>query len=131
MYINQSRRGLVKGPLVGSAGAVLDHHLARLAGVHPIPITRFWYFGTQPLENLSAAVKPPIKKRFLGNPTLGKSLVRENIVMGTGSRTSGSGARIVPERRFEFSRVYSCIYTHIHTYTYIYIYMYMYIPRGP
>ena len=41
-------------------------------------------FRTVPLENLSAAVKLDIKKRFLGNPTLGKDLVRENIVMGTG-----------------------------------------------
>ena len=52
--------------------------------VHPIPITRFRSFRTQPLDNLSAAVKLPIKQRFLGNPTLGTDLVRENIVMGTG-----------------------------------------------
>ena len=52
--------------------------------LHPIPITRFRYVRTQPLESFSAAVKLPIKKRFLGNPTLGKSIVRENIVMGTG-----------------------------------------------
>ena len=29
-------------------------------------------FGPNPWENLSAAVKLPIKKRFLGNPTLGR-----------------------------------------------------------
>ena len=52
--------------------------------LHPIPITRFRCFRTQPLESLSATVKLPIKKRFLGNPTLGTSTVRENVVMGTG-----------------------------------------------
>ena len=52
--------------------------------LHPIPITRFRSFRTQPLGNLSAAVKLPIRQRFLGNPTLGKSLVRERNVMGTG-----------------------------------------------
>ena len=41
-------------------------------------------FRTQPLKSLSAAVKLPINKRFLGKPTLGKSIVREIIVMGTG-----------------------------------------------
>ena len=37
-------------------------------------IQDFASFRTQPLENLSAAVKLPIKNRFLGNPTLGESL---------------------------------------------------------
>ena len=43
-------------------------------------------FRTQPLENMRAAVKLPIKQqRFPGSPTLGKSiLVGKNIVMGTG-----------------------------------------------
>ena len=51
--------------------------------IHPISITRFRSFQTQPLESLIAAVKLPIKKRFLGNPTLATSIMRENIVMGT------------------------------------------------
>ena len=42
--------------------------------VHPVRNPRFASFRTQPLENLSAAVKLPIKKRFLGNPTLGTNL---------------------------------------------------------
>ena len=53
--------------------------------IHPIPITRFRSFRTQPLDNhLNAAVKVPIKQRFLGKPTHGTNLVRETIVMGTG-----------------------------------------------
>ena len=40
----------------------------RSAPVHPIPITRFRSFRTQPLENLSAAVKLPIKKKVSGQP---------------------------------------------------------------
>ena len=66
--------------LVAGFGFGFQRHLDNL---HPIPITTFRSFQTQPLENLSAAVKLPIKQRFLDNPTLGKSLVRENIVMGT------------------------------------------------
>ena len=52
--------------------------LARCRGscdavVHPIPITRFRFFRTQPLENLSAAVKLPIKKGFRATQPLEKS----------------------------------------------------------
>ena len=57
---------------------------AVLSCLHPIPITTFRSFRTQPLENLSAAVKLPIKNMCLGNPPLGTNIVRENIVMGTG-----------------------------------------------
>ena len=42
--------------------------------LHPVRNPRFASFRTQPLENLSAAVKLPVKKRFLGNPTLGTNL---------------------------------------------------------
>ena len=80
--------------LAGSCRSCLDREVLKgmfpwrtkhpLSYVHPIPITRFSFVRTQHLENLSAAVKLPIKKRFLANPTLGTSLVRENIVMGTG-----------------------------------------------
>ena len=42
--------------------------------VHPVRNPRLAPFRTQPLENLSAAVKLPIKRRFLGNPTLGTNL---------------------------------------------------------
>ena len=52
--------------------------------VHPIPITRFWYFRTQPLENLSTAVKLPIKKKVSGQPNPWKKSHEENCVMGTG-----------------------------------------------
>ena len=43
----------------------------KIKTLHPIPITIFRYFRTQPVDSLSAAVKLPIKKRYLGNPTLG------------------------------------------------------------
>ena len=36
--------------------------------LHPIPITRFRLSGTQPLEDLSAAVKLPINKKVSGQP---------------------------------------------------------------
>ena len=59
------------------------------AGGDPLPLRpvrdpRFASFRTQPLENLSAAVKPPIKKRFLGNPTLGTNLGSRILAMRTG-----------------------------------------------
>ena len=44
---------------------------------------------TQPLENLSAAVKLPIKKRFLGNPTLGTNLGQRILAMPTWCIPSG------------------------------------------
>ena len=66
--------------------------------LHPIPITRFRYFRTQPLESLSAAVKLPINKRFLGNQTLG-SLVRESLVMGTGCRAGQRMDRVARSRK--------------------------------
>ena len=42
--------------------------------IHPIPITRFRYFQTQPLENLSAAVKLPFKQSFWATQPLEKVL---------------------------------------------------------
>ena len=42
--------------------------------VHPIPIIRFRLFRTQPLENLSAAVKLPQKKSFWATQPLAKIL---------------------------------------------------------
>ena len=41
--------------------------------LHPIPITRFRSFRTQPLENLRAAVKLPIKKSVWATQHLDKS----------------------------------------------------------
>ena len=80
---------------------LIHHHVpsARIA-VHPIPITRFRSFRTQPLEHLSAAVKLPIKKRFLGNPTLGNNLVRENLVMGSGCTSYGRANDVSPSQQF-------------------------------
>ena len=52
--------------------------------IHPVRNPRFVSFRTQPLENLSAAVKLPIKKRFLGNPTLGTNLGQRILAMRTG-----------------------------------------------
>ena len=51
-------------------------------------------------ENLSAAVKLPINKRFLGNPTLWKSLVRENLVIGTGCTRASVRVRVCVSRRW-------------------------------
>ena len=51
----------------GNAGVALVQALA----LYPIPITRFRSFRIQPLENLSATVKLPIKQKgCLGNQTL-------------------------------------------------------------
>ena len=47
---------------------------AAVEAIHPIRNPRFVSFRTQPLENLSATVKLPIGKRFLGNPILGTNL---------------------------------------------------------
>ena len=54
------------------------------ASLHPVRNPRFASFRTQPLENLSAAVKLPIKKRFLGNPTLGTNLGSRILATRTG-----------------------------------------------
>ena len=118
--------------------------------VHLIPITRF-RFLRPPLENLSAAVKLPVKKRLLGNPTLGKSLARENTVMGTGcmlpriaASAPSSSRRPRPAaaaRRaarsaapiYMYAYMCICIYIYIYVYRYIniyreiYIYIYIYI----
>ena len=51
--------------------------------VHPVRNPRFASFRTQPLENLRAAVKLPIKQRFLGNPTLGTNLGQRILAMRT------------------------------------------------
>ena len=56
----------------------------RPISLHPVRDPRFASFWTQPLENLSAAVKLPIKKRFLGNPTLGTNLGQRILAMRTG-----------------------------------------------
>ena len=53
-------------------------------GLRPVRNPRFASFRTQPLESLSAAVKLPINKRLLGNPTLGENLVMWNLAMRTG-----------------------------------------------
>ena len=52
--------------------------------LHPVRNPRFASFRTQPLENLSAAVKLPIKYIFLGNPTLGTNLGQRILAMRTG-----------------------------------------------
>ena len=61
--------------------------------VHPVRNPRFASFRTQPLENLSAAVKLPIKTRFLGNPTLGTNRGSRILAMRTGCITFSDGSR--------------------------------------
>ena len=56
------------------------------ATLHPVHNPRFASFRTQPLEHLSAAVKLPINKRFLGNPTLGTNLGQRILAMRTGCK---------------------------------------------
>ena len=68
--------------IYGEFGAVSGPRGPRLA-VSPIRVTRFSSLWTQPLENLSAAVKLPIPKRFLGNPTLGTNLGQRILAMRT------------------------------------------------
>ena len=46
-------------------------HTWCVSSLHPVRHPRFGSFRTHSSENLSAAVKLPIKKRSLGNPTLG------------------------------------------------------------
>ena len=57
----------------------LDPHI-----LHPVRNPRFASFRTQPLDNLSAVVKLPIKQRFLGNPTPGTNLGQRILAMRTG-----------------------------------------------
>ena len=52
--------------------------------MHPVRNPRFVFFRTRPLENLSHAVKLPINKRFLGNPTLEQILDSEILLCELG-----------------------------------------------
>ena len=52
--------------------------------VHPVRNPRFGSFRTQPLENLSAAVKLPIKNGFWATQPLDKTLVAEILVCELG-----------------------------------------------
>ena len=61
---------------------------AKALSLHPVRNPRFVSFRTQPLENLSAAVKLPINRRFLGNPTLGTNLGSRILAMRTGCTCS-------------------------------------------
>ena len=49
--------------------------------VHPVSVTRFPSFRTQPLENLSI---DSVTKGFLSNPAPGENLESGNLVMETG-----------------------------------------------
>ena len=51
--------------------------------VHPVSITRFPPFRTQPLENLSV---DSVKNGFLSNPAPGENLESGNLVMETECR---------------------------------------------
>ena len=61
--------------------------------LHPVRNPKLASFRTQPLENLSAAVKLPINKRFLGNPTLGQNLGWRILAMRTGCTIEGNPLR--------------------------------------
>ena len=54
-----------------------------LYDIHPVSVTRFLSFRTQPLENLSHYLRT---NGFLSNPAPGESLVSGNLVMETGCR---------------------------------------------
>ena len=71
--------------------------------LHPIPVTRFRSFRTQPLANLSAAVKLPIKIQTFSDPTLGTNLVRENLVMVTWCTTLNRRRGAPPARGSMFA----------------------------
>ena len=66
--------------------------------LHPVRNPRFAYFRTQPLENLSAAVKLPIRKRSLGNPTLGTHLGQRILAMRAGCTKPPRGQTLRPPR---------------------------------
>ena len=52
--------------------------------VHPVSITRFLSFRTQPLENLRV---DSVKNGFLSNPAPGENLESGNLVMETGCKS--------------------------------------------
>ena len=98
-------------------------HLIHIIYVHPVRNPSFASFRTQPLENLSAAVKLPIKNTCLGSPTLGEHLVTWILAMRN------------PPPKYIYIYIYICMYIyiyicmHIHIHVYIYIYMYIYRER--
>ena len=73
-----------------ASGACLPAKRAGLQGAFytQFPSQDAGLFGPNPWNILAPPSNYISTKRFLGNPTLGTSLVRENIVMGTGCRLS-------------------------------------------
>ena len=61
-----------------------------MSNLHQIPITRFRSFRTQPLENLSAAVKLPIKKGFWATQPLEQILDSEFLLCELGVQPLGT-----------------------------------------
>ena len=78
--------------VVGRRGGVAGVMLVRGLGVHPIRILRFRSFRTQPLANLTPL---PIKKGFLGNPTLGTNLGSRILGMRIGCSADPSACSLL------------------------------------
>ena len=94
--------------------------------VHPVRNPRFASFRTQPLENLSAAVKLPVNKKVSGQPNPWNKSWTANACY----------ANWVYDMSCLPSRLPLCIYIYIYIYTYtcihiwihnIYIYIYIYM----
>ena len=84
---------------------VAQHERSKWHGIHPVRNPRFASFRTQPLDNLSAAVKIPIEKRFLGNPTLGTNPGSRILAMRTGHSTANPRTNIMDFRGFDSSTI--------------------------
>ena len=66
------------------------HSDQSLRTVHPVSITRFASFRTQPLESLSV---DSVQKTHLSNPAPGENLESGNLVMETGCTQGGRAGR--------------------------------------
>ena len=80
---------------VPAAGAVhRPTSLVKITGLHPVRNPRFGSFRTQPLENLSAAVKLPIKTSFWATQPLEQILVREILLCELGVIVTCAGPQV-------------------------------------
>ena len=71
-------------PCVSYIRSFLVHVRSYLRVLHPVSITRFPSFRTQPLEHISA--DSVNKHGFLSNPAPGEDLLSGNLVMETGCK---------------------------------------------
>ena len=104
------------------------HATSRRNRLHPVFITRFPSFRTQPLESLSI---DSVKNGFLRSPAPGENLESGNLVMETGCIIIIIITIIIIVTTIIVKHMKSNDNKHMYIYIYIYVHTYMYIPSQP